>query len=111
MTLETLFRVRSTSRDYKFATAPIFTAMHIHKARPPSMERLSSIARFTLDSLPPRARCLHAKPNSDRAGSIRFGCCILNDPSQFYFNVHTVDNGGGAMRGQLQKAQMAVFMV
>jgi hypothetical protein len=27
---------------------------------------------------------------------------ILANPSQFYFNVHTVANGGGVMRGQLQ---------
>jgi copper(I)-binding protein len=27
---------------------------------------------------------------------------ILANPSQFYFNVHTVQNGGGVMRGQLQ---------
>jgi len=27
---------------------------------------------------------------------------ILANPSQFYFNVHSVANGGGVMRGQLQ---------
>ena len=27
---------------------------------------------------------------------------ILANPTQFYFNVHTVANGGGVMRGQLQ---------
>jgi len=27
---------------------------------------------------------------------------ILANPSQFYFNVHTAQNGGGVMRGQLQ---------
>ena len=27
---------------------------------------------------------------------------ILANPSQFYFNVHTVQNGAGVMRGQLQ---------
>ena|SRR5436309_3521298 len=27
---------------------------------------------------------------------------IVANPSQFYFNVHTTQNGGGVMRGQLQ---------
>ena len=27
---------------------------------------------------------------------------VLANPSQFYFNVHSVANGGGVMRGQLQ---------
>ncbi|HXJ42584.1 MAG TPA: CHRD domain-containing protein [Bryobacteraceae bacterium] len=35
---------------------------------------------------------------------------IVADPSQFYFNVHTTVSGGGAMRGQLQKADVVVRM-
>src|SRR5258706_5677550 len=35
---------------------------------------------------------------------------ILADPSQFYFNIHTVDAPNGAMRGQLQRADMVVLM-
>jgi hypothetical protein len=30
---------------------------------------------------------------------------ILNNPSGFYFNVHTALNGGGVMRGQLVRTQ------
>jgi uncharacterized protein (TIGR03437 family) len=35
---------------------------------------------------------------------------ILADPSQFYFNIHTVDAPNGAIRGQLQRAEMVVLM-
>jgi hypothetical protein len=45
-------------------------------------------ATFTFNSVPPQ----HADDITQ----------ILANPSQFYFNVHTVQNGGGVMRGQLQ---------
>jgi uncharacterized protein (TIGR03437 family) len=35
---------------------------------------------------------------------------IVADPSQFYFNVHTTVSPGGAMRGQLQRAEVYVRM-
>jgi uncharacterized protein (TIGR03437 family) len=35
---------------------------------------------------------------------------ILADPSQYYFNVHTTDSPAGAMRGQLQQAEMTVVI-
>lgn len=35
---------------------------------------------------------------------------LLNNPSDFYVNLHTTDNPGGVMRGQLLGAQMTVLM-
>ena len=35
---------------------------------------------------------------------------MLTDPSGFYVNLHTTDNTGGVIRGQLQRAEMVVLM-
>jgi uncharacterized protein (TIGR03437 family) len=35
---------------------------------------------------------------------------MLQDPSQYYFNIHTTDNPAGVIRGQLQRAQ-ATFLL
>ena len=35
---------------------------------------------------------------------------MLTDPSGFYVNMHTTDNPGGVIRGQLQRAEMVVLM-
>ena len=35
---------------------------------------------------------------------------MFQDPSQYYVNMHSTDFGGGFMRGQLQRAQVRVFM-
>ncbi|MBZ5726258.1 MAG: CHRD domain-containing protein [Acidobacteriia bacterium] len=35
---------------------------------------------------------------------------MLQNPSQYYANIHTTDHPGGAMRGQLVKADMTVLM-
>ncbi len=98
--------------SYKFAVAPIFTAMHIHKGN------AVTAGPVVIDSALPRQDSLPATgllpsrqaqfTNSGTAYDAVVG--ILADPSQFYFNVHTTDNPGGEIRGQLQKAERGIFI-
>ncbi|MEO8027020.1 MAG: CHRD domain-containing protein [Bryobacteraceae bacterium] len=98
--------------SYKFAAAPVFTAMHIHRGT------ASTNGPVVIDTALPRQDSLPATGNlparqaqfTNSGTALDAVAGILTNPDQFYFNVHTVDNPGGAMRGQLQKAQMGVFM-
>ncbi len=98
--------------SYKFTPPVTITAMHIHKGAAgvnggivlpfgiattadaggvgvlPKVQTVFPTAAVTLDTI-----------NG-----------LIADPSQFYFNVHTTDSPGGAMRGQVQRADMMVRM-
>ena len=43
------------------------------------------------------------KTNNDVTAAL--AQAIINDPSQFYFNIHTTANGAGVARGQLVRVQ------
>lgn len=86
-----------------FPAGSTITAAHIHTGAtgvaggvlvpfPPGAVPLTNGAgTFTATATPP--------PTADQVTN------ILNNPSGFYFNVHTALNGGGVMRGQLVRTQ------
>ena len=96
--------------NYKFATPVNITAMHIHNGSSTvnaSVVFDSSLVRIDGASqgwVPFSQRQFLA---SDAAG-LALLQSMLDDPSGFYLNMHTTDNPGGAMRGQVQRAEMAV---
>lgn len=104
--------VDASTVSYKFPGAVSMTGMHIHNA--PAGVNGAIVMPWTL-------------PRTDDAGGVgslaplqtQFPSAavtldtinqILADPSQFYFNIHTTDAPGGAMRGQLQRAEIIVRM-
>jgi uncharacterized protein (TIGR03437 family) len=100
---------------YKFPGAVSITAFHIHKAPAgvagavvinPQQPRVDDSTG--VGSLTKQAQINPA--NADYATALDAVNGLLADPSQFYFNLHTTDNPGGAIRGQLQRAQMRVLM-
>jgi uncharacterized protein (TIGR03437 family) len=100
---------------YKFAGAVSVTAFHIHKAPAgvagnvvinPQQPRFDDPTG--VGALSKQAQINPANPDYAVALDALNG--ILADPSQFYFNLHTTDHPGGAIRGQLQRAQMRVLM-
>lgn len=48
-------------------------------------------------------------PSSDAPGMATVNG-MLSDPTAYYVNLHTTDNPGGVIRGQLQRAEMVVLM-
>ena len=53
---------------------------------------------------------LPAQVAGDNAAALAALRGLFQDPSQYYANIHTTDFPGGAIRGQLQRAQVNVFM-
>lgn len=95
--------------SYRFPAAVTIVASHIHKGTaadngPVVIPAFSgSLAGVTVGVMD-QTQAQMSATNLDSVNG------ILADPSQYYFNVHTTDNPGGAMRGQLQRAQAVVLM-
>lgn len=96
--------------SYKFPGAVTITAMHIHKA--PAGVNGSIVLPWTIMRTEDASGVGSLAPVQSQFPSTAIPVDIVNqilaDPSQFYLNVHTGDFPGGAMRGQLQPAQMIV---
>lgn len=97
---------------YQFGAASTITAMHIHTGGPTVSGGVVvpfAIARTdtetTAANLPPIQT--QFPTTATTLDTIK---AIVANPGAFYFNVHTTANGGGAMRGQLQPAQVYVRM-
>lgn len=98
--------------NYLFGAASTITAMHIHTGGPTVSGAVVvpfGVARTDVTtaagSLPPQQTNF---PTATVTLDTIKG--IVANPGQWYFNVHTTANGGGAMRGQLQPAQVVVRM-
>ena len=95
-----------------FGAANTVTGLHIHAAAAGSNG--SIVLPTDVSSIPVAAglnhitRQVQVKPGNAVGLNALEG--ILKDPSQYYVNVHTQDFGSGAMRGQLQEADVQVFM-
>jgi uncharacterized protein (TIGR03437 family) len=101
--------------SYQFSGPTTLTAMHIHKG--PAGVAGAIVVPVTLARTddPTGVGTLSARQvNFSSADSttavIDTANGLLADPSQFYFNIHTPDAPAGAMRGQLQRAEMVVLM-
>ena len=103
------------SVNYKFTKAVTITAMHIHKAPagvaggiviPVPLTRFDDATG--VGSIPTRQVQFSNTDTSTAVLDAVNG--MLADPSQYYFNVHTADSPAGAMRGQMEQAEMAVLI-
>jgi len=103
------------SVNYKFTKAVTVTAMHIHKAPagvaggiviPVPLTRFDDATG--VGSIPARQVQFAKTDASTTVWDAVNG--ILADSSQYYFNLHTTDSPGGAMRGQLEQADLAVLI-
>lgn len=101
--------------NYAFPGAITLTGLHIHAAPagvagsivlPTDLSGTAPIVNAT--GVGAIAKPSQVLPTSQAALDALEG--MLRDPSQYYVNLHTTDNGGGAMRGQLQRADVTVLM-
>jgi uncharacterized protein (TIGR03437 family) len=112
-------RITSGSLDfrvsYRMSRATTFTAMHIHRAPAGVAGGIVipvPLARFDDEGGAGAIsdRQVQFSRSDATATVIDAVDGILADPSGYYFNIHTADAPAGAMRGQLQRAQMVVLM-
>jgi uncharacterized protein (TIGR03437 family) len=110
-------KVVSASTDFNtsvsFPTAVNITGMHIHKGvagvSGPITINPGAIS-LAVDATGKATLVRQAQTAATDAAGLDTVNGMLTDPSGFYLNVHTSDNPGGAIRGQLQRAQMVVLM-
>ena len=103
------------SVNYKFTKAVTVTAMHIHKAPAGAAGGIVipvPLTRFDdstgVGSIPARQVQFSNADTATTALDAVNG--MLADPGQYYFNIHTADSPAGAMRGQMERAEIAVLI-
>ena len=103
------------SVSYKFAGSVTLTANHIHRAPAGVAGAIVvpvPLTQFTdargAGNLGARQVLFSNQDATTTAMDTVNG--LLTDPSAFYFNVHSTDAPAGAMRGQIQRAEMTVLM-
>jgi uncharacterized protein (TIGR03437 family) len=101
--------------DYSFPGEVTLTGMHIHSGAAgvngPVTISSGLTAPGTVSSPEGRGsirRQAQVPPTSTGALDTLKG--LLQDPSQYYLNLHTAVNPAGVLRGQLQRAEMLVLM-
>ena len=109
-------RVTSGSVDFDVRYSALtpnqtFTAMHIHSGPAGFNAPVVIDARLTRTDAAAGGGVLPTfQAQLTTPAQLAAAEGILTDPSQYYFNIHTVDKPGGLMRGQLQLAEMTVLM-
>jgi len=101
--------------NFQFAIPETVTLAHIHKNPAGVAGAVVIPIPFTRFDQPSGAGSLPTRQvafSATDANSLVMDSIngILADPSGFYFNIHTVDSPSGALRGQLQRADMVVLM-
>ncbi len=111
-------RVVSASTDfdisYRFPGAVTFTGLHIHRGQagengPVTVDSGLRAADQVRSDDSQRLR-FQGFTAPDNAAGLATVTGMLSDPSGFYVNLHTTDNPGGVIRGQLQRADVVVLM-
>jgi uncharacterized protein (TIGR03437 family) len=98
---------------FTFPGASTFTGMHIHRgaAGVNGPVVINSGLSGRVEDTTGRAGLFYqgqVRPSdTDALAALRD---LLANPAGYYVNVHTTDNPGGAIRGQLQRAELAVVM-
>lgn len=104
------------SVDYSFPGAVTITGLHVHNSPvgvnggiviPTDVG--SGAAAIQSDTGQGSIR-KQAQITPDNTAGVAALRGLLNDPTQFYVNLHTTVNGGGAMRAQLQPTNVVVLM-
>ena len=103
------------SVNYKFTAAVTLTALHIHKGAagvPGAIVIPVPLTQFTdaegVGTIPTKP--VQFSDEDARTTSLDSVNGLLADPSSFYFDIHSTNAPGGAMRGQIQRAEMTVLM-
>jgi uncharacterized protein (TIGR03437 family) len=98
--------------DYRFPGPINITGMHIHRGAAGTNGPVTIDSGLTrLDAQPARGSLVRqGQISATNEAALATATEMLTNPSGFYLNVHTSDNPGGALRAQLERAQMRVFM-
>lgn len=87
-----------------FPSTTTFTIMHVHEGNAATNGPIRVNSGLTSGEV----SLLNGGAQVNKLGidvAAPLAQAIINDPSQFYFNIHTVVNGGGVARAQLVRVQ------
>lgn len=87
-----------------FPSTTVFTIMHVHEGNSATNGPIRVNSGLTSGEV----TLLNGGAQVNKLGidvAASLAQAIINDPSQFYFNIHTVVNGGGVARAQLVRVQ------
>ncbi|MDX2178920.1 MAG: CHRD domain-containing protein [Bryobacteraceae bacterium] len=109
-------RIVSGSADfkvnYRFPGEINITGLHIHRGEAGANGPVTIDSSLTRRDAQPAVATLNLQGQiaPDNAAAISTATDMLTNPAGFYVNMHTSANPGGAIRGQLMRAQQRVFM-
>ena len=102
--------------NFDFDDAAVLTGMHVHRGLPGQNGPvvLDSGLRMAEGNPPLVSRAsaqLTAEMDLTRPGVSEAVGALLADPSNYYINLHTDANPGGAVRGQLRATEVAQYQI
>lgn len=97
---------------YQFPGAATFTGMHIHRGAAGANGPVVIDSAMTRTEDPSGTGTLRFQGQIQPSNATALSALrdLLVDPAGFYVNLHTTDNPGGAIRGQLVRARMTVLL-
>ena len=109
-------RIVSGSADfevrYRFPAAQTFTGLHIHRDPAGANGPVTIDSGFAVQENAPAAGLLSLQGQILPGNAVALATAseMLTNPGGFYVNLHTREFPGGAIRGQLERAQMTVLL-
>jgi len=109
-------RIVSGSADfkvaYRFPGEINITGLHIHRGEAGANGPVTIDSALTRVDAQPAVATINRQGQiaPDNAAAISTATDMLTNPAGFYINLHTSVHPGGAIRGQLMRAQQRVFM-